>query len=403
MNAIGTNFRSWKKLILLTGFFVLLAGCDQAPSDSKEAIAEDKSSTPAATNNPSAQDLGARAAAWQLAHMDNFDYVAEVNREQTADPREWIQAAFYIGLTRWTEAADDESLVAAIAATARDNGFQLGDRPMHGDDHAIGQTYLWLYEQTGDEAVYSPTRDRFDAILADPPSIALEFIESTEPGYKSLCQVRWCWADALFMAPRTWLQLSNTTGDPRYFEYADREYWATVDYLFSREHGLFFRDSRYFERRSDNGSPVFWSRGNGWVFAGLALILDDLPPDHPSYERYLDLYRHMASSLVAIQKPDGYWPASLLDADKVKSPEVSGTGFVTFGLAWGLNNRVLDDEATIAAVDKGWAALAAAVDADGMVHWVQQVGRGPDPVRESDTQLYGVGAFLLAASEMTKR
>jgi peptidyl-prolyl cis-trans isomerase A (cyclophilin A) len=91
-----------------------------------------------------------------------------------------------------------------------------------------------------------------------------------------------------------------------------------------------------------------------------------------------------------------------MDADEVKTPETSGTGFITYGLAWGVNNGVLSDKATVDAVKKGWAALVAAVDTDGMLHWVQQVGAGPNPVQENDTQLYGVGAFLLAASEMTK-
>jgi rhamnogalacturonyl hydrolase YesR len=106
--------------------------------------------------------------------------------------------------------------------------------------------------------------------------------------------------------------------------------------------------------------------------------------------------------MVEAQNPNGYWPASLLDPDMVKSPETSGTGFITFGLAWGVNNGVLTDSTTIEAVEKGWSAMAAAVGEDGMLHWVQQVGASPDPVKESDTQLYGVGALLLAAAEMSR-
>ena len=204
---------------------------------------------------------------------------------------------------------DDQDLINQIAAMAEDRGYQLGARPLHAHDHTIGQTYLWLHEQTGNKASFAPTQAQFDAILADPPTNSLEMIHVDEPGYQGSCQDRWCWADALFMAPRTWLKLSNATGDPRYFE---------------------------------------------------------------------------------------------MDADKVKTPETSGTGFITYGLAWGVNNGNLSDQAAFDAVKKGWAALAAAIDTDGMLHWVQQVGAGPNPVRENDTQLYGVGAFLLAASEMTQ-
>jgi unsaturated rhamnogalacturonyl hydrolase len=350
----------------------------------------------------SAQELGARAAAWQLSHMDSFDYIPLSHREKTASPRWWMQGAFYIGLTRWADTVDDEDITRQIADMARGEGYQLGDRPRHADDHAIGQTYLWLYEQSGDKKVYAPTKETFDQILAVKPTNSLEMLLQSNPNYKGPCSDRWCWADALFMAPRTWLMLGNATGDSQYFDYANNEYWATSDYLFSEEHGLFFRDSLYFTQKSDNGNPVFWSRGNGWVFAGLALIIESLAADHPSMPRYLSLYKKMAKSILKLQNPNGYWPASLMDADKVKTPETSGTGFFTFGLAWGVNNGVLTGQESVTAVEKGWRAIEAAVDEEGYLHWVQQVGAGPDPVKEDDTQLYGVGAVLLAASEMTK-
>lgn len=206
----------------------------------------------------------------------------------------------------------------------------------------------------------------------------------------------------MFMAPRTWLKLSNVTGDPKYFEYADSEFWAAADYLFSEEHGLFFRDSRYFELKSPNGKPVFWGRGNGWVFAAIPLIIDDLPEGHPSRDRYIELYKKNAAGLMKLQRENGFWPASLMDPDIVKTPEVSGTGFITFGLAWGVNNGILTDPKAVEIVEKGWKAIESAVAEDGRVNWVQHVGKSPDPVKETDSQLYGTGAVLLSASEMAK-
>ena len=350
----------------------------------------------------SAREVGARAAAWQLSHLDNFDYIPLSHREKTSSPRWWMQGAFYVGLARWADTVDGGDAVDQIAAMARSEDYRLGDRLRHADDHVIGQTYLWLFEKTGDQRTYGPTKEAFDQILAEKPTNSLQMLRQTDPNYTGSCTDRWCWADALFMAPRTWLMLSNATGESRYFDYADSEYWATTDFLFSEEHGLFFRDSLYFTQKSDNGNPVFWSRGNGWVFAALPLIIESLPSDHPSKPRYLSLYREMARTLVKLQNPNGYWPASLMDADKVITPETSGTGFITFGLAWGVNRGLLRDQATMTAVEDGWRAIEAAVDEEGFLHWVQQVGAGPDPVKENDTQLYGVGAVLLAASEMTK-
>lgn len=382
-------------------FVILLSGCVGSAKQPSTSII--RSDIPVETQaiRDSARDLGTRAAVWQFARLDNFDYVRTFRRD-TEDPKDWIQAALYIGASYWSDAVGDKVIKDKIAEIAKGNNYKLGRRPLHADDHAIGQVYLWLHDKTGDKQTYQSIQSQFDSILANKPTGDLEFIESKTHGYEGTCQDRWCWADALFMAPRTWLKLSNATGDPRYFEYANAEYWATTDYLFSEKDGLFFRDSRYFTRKSDNGEHVFWSRGNGWVFAALPLIVADLPKDHPSTDRYLELYRKMAASLIKLQKSDGFWPSSMHDANKVKTPEVSGTAFITFGLAWGVNNGILTDEATVAAVENGWNAIQSTVDKEGKVHWVQQVGKSPDPVQESDTQLYGVGAVLLAAAEMLK-
>ena len=387
---------------LIIGLSAVLISCGQetSPSTDKAYLASLAQETTEEIR-ASALDIGYRTSAWQFANMDNFDEYIERPRK-TGNPTEWIQGALYVGATRWAETVDDEKVRNAIEAMAKGNDYELGERLMHGDDHVVGQSYMWLYEQTGNKEIYAPTQKNFDEILEINPTNSLEFLEKTDPRYEGSCQARWCWSDALFMAPRTWLKLTNATGDNRYFDYADKEFWAVTDYLFSKKHGLYFRDSRYFDMKSDNGAPVFWSRGNGWVFAALPLIIDDLPMRHPSRARYIKHYKKMAKSLVKVQKDDGFWAPSLMDAEKVTTPETSGTGFVTFGLAWGVNNGILTDEDTINAVNKGWAAIRSAVDSDGKLHWVQQIGKSPDPVKEEETQLYGVGAVLLASTEMMK-
>ncbi|MDG6099913.1 glycoside hydrolase family 88 protein [Alteromonas sp. ZYF713] len=354
-----------------------------------------------------AQRIGKSAANWQIAQFGNLNYIPESHRAKSENAKFWIQAAFYIGLTRWIDATNDENLESFVKEVAQRENYELIlERPYHADDHAIAQTYLWLAEREGLEKAYGPTKEVFDMILSKPPQVGLEMgnSESSTGKYhlEGNCQLRWCWADALFMAPRAWAQMTKVTGDPKYLEYGDKEFWAAADYLFSDEYGLFYRDSRYFDAKSDNGKPVFWGRGNGWVFAAIPMIIEELPDGHPSRERYIELYKKNAEGLMALQKEDGYWPASLMDPGKVKTPEVSGTGFITFGLAWGVNNGILTDQRAKDIVEKGWEAITKAVTDDGRVHWVQHVGKSPDPVKESDSQLYGTGAVLLAASEMLK-
>lgn len=399
---------SYKLKSIILPLVVIVSGCISNTESNTEqnanllvetANASKVESTKREHFRDSAADIGKRVSAWQFARMDNFDYIRTFKKD-TSDTKDWVQGALYIGATRWADKIHDHNFQNIVAEMAKGNDYKMGKRPIHADDHAIGQSYLWLSEKTGNPKVYQNVQKQFDAILENKPTGSLEFFKDKRRSYEGSCQDRWCWADALFMAPRTWFKLSNATGDPRYREYADAEYWATKEYLFSDKHDLFFRDSRYFTKKSDNGEPVFWSRGNGWVFAAIPLIVEELPEGHPSLDRYLALYRKMAASLVKLQKPDGFWPSSMHDVNKVKTPEVSGTAFITFGLAWGVNNGILSDDASISASERGWKAIESTVDDEGMVHWVQQVGKSPDPVRVDDTQLYGVGAVLLAASEM---
>ena len=354
---------------------------------------------PAKTDvSASALTLGRAVADWQLRHMDGkFDYV-QTHRPGTLNPRGWIQGAFYVGLTAFAERTGDLGYTQALRAHGTAQAWGLGKRPLHADDHVIAQSWLWLNARDHDAAQIAPVKARFDAILADEPKADLAFIDGTE---EQPCQARWCWSDALFMAPPTWTALSVATKDPRYAAYGDKEFWATTDYLLDKEHSLYFRDSRFFDRRDDQGRKIFWSRGNGWVYAGIVNVLKTLPANHPSRPRYVALFRKMSAKLVALQKPDGYWSVSLL-APENSPPETSGTGFFVYGLAWGVNQGLLKDPKYAASARQGWTALAKAVQPDGKLGWVQQVGYAPDHVEAGDTQLYGSGAFLLAASEVSR-
>lgn len=353
-----------------------------------------------APTNAAAVRQASRVADWQLSHRDRFDYVRTF-QQQTADPTDWIQAAFYAGLTAFADVTGDARYVKAVVDHGRENAWGYGDRPRHADDDAIGQAWMWAAARAEgpDRATrLAPTRARFDAVLAMPSDVPLLFED--KPGEQA-CQARWCWSDALFMAPPVWFELSRLTGDPRYAAHADKEFWAATDVLYDRQDRLYYRDSRFLERRDAEGRKIFWSRGNGWTYAGIAKIIDSLPSSDPRRARYIDLYREMSAAVAPLQRADGYWPVSLLDPSG--PPETSGTGFFVYGLAWGVNNGLLDQAQYAPVVANGWTALEKAVGPDGKLGWVQQVGYAPDQVQADETQLYGVGAYLLAASQVARR
>ena len=90
------------------------------------------------------------------------------------------------------------------------------------------------------------------------------------------------------MSPPLWAQLYNETGDERYLDFMMKEFKATTDFLFDKKEHLYYRDERFISQL-DNGTKIFWSRGNGWVFAGLVNIMRELDPKSKEYKYFLGI------------------------------------------------------------------------------------------------------------------
>jgi len=92
----------------------------------------------------------------------------------------------------------------------------------------------------------------------------------------------------------------------------------------------------------------------------------------------------------------------LLDADRYPLPEVSGSAFCIYSLAWGIDHGLLDRSKYLPVVEKGWAGLVSHIYADGRLGSIQPIGAAPGDFKPSSSYVYGVGAFLLAGSEVDR-
>lgn len=318
-----------------------------------------------------------RVFEWQIAHP----WSAQHPIDHRWGTRGWVQGAFLTGVMEAYRATNDAAYLEYARGIAVANAWTLGPRADHADDHVVGQTYLELHALDPAPGQLDSTRAVLDRLL-----------ESPEPGREL-----WWWCDALYMAPPTLAKLSQATGDPRYLKAMDAWYWDAHDAFYDRAEHLFYRDKRFLA--PEDGRKTFWSRGNGWVIAGLARLLDAMPADHPTRPRYLALFEAMAARIVALQPADGLWRSDLLYPED-QHGEASGSGFFCYALAWGINRGILRDTATRAAVDRAWTALLACVDADGRLGWVQPIGFAPGAYDATTWQEYGAGAFLAAGSQV---
>lgn len=332
-----------------------------------------------------------RVAAWQIEH---FDYSRKGNLHDRGIGS-WTNATLYLGMSRWAEIEPGAEAKTWLRGIGKKSGWAVPANLTkyyglhHADELCIGQFYLAMYEKYGQRKMLRGVRERVDAIIANPPS------ESMKAGMKQ----SWTWCDALFMAPAVYAELAKITGDERYLEFMDVLFKRTYGHLYNTTDGLFFRDDNYFDKKEANGANVYWGRGNGWVAAGLANVLRQLPAESKFRPYYEELFKRFVPRLIELQDAEGYWHASLLDPASYPAPEISATAMIVYAAAWGVNNGLLGEE-FLPAIRKGWCAIEKAIGPDGKVGWIQPIGAAPGSVTASSTAVYGVGAVLMAGTEI---
>ncbi|RYD69945.1 MAG: glycoside hydrolase family 88 protein, partial [Sphingobacteriales bacterium] len=307
--------------------------------------------------------------------------------------KDWTSGAMYIGMMAWAKLANDETYYNKLMQVGIDNKWETGRYRFFADDYCVGQLYSQLYTVYKRPEYIQKFKALADTIVSLPHSESLEW-------KNGIYTREWAWCDALFMGPPSLGYLTEATGDVKYLDKSIELWFKSTAYLYDKDEHLFYRDSRYFNKKEKNGTKVFWSRGNGWVIAGLARLLSVTAENHPERKKLVKLFTNMSEKLASLQQADGSWHASLLDPESFAVKETSGTGFISYALAWGVNKGIIPYKKYEPVITKAWDALSSSVHPDGKLGYVQAQGAAPDKVGYEDTDVYGVGAFLLAGSEI---
>lgn len=332
-----------------------------------------------------------KALAWQ-----------EANPIQAKAPTDWTNGAYYTGVAEAHEATGNSQFLQALTNMGTRNQWATYNRFYHADDVAISYAYLYLQslEQPG-------------VNLAPTAAFLQDHLHKPHPWRDGTADVKeqkilWWWCDALFMAPPVMAAYATLKNDNQYLDQMHHYYKQTYDLLYDKTERLFARDTRYqwtgaaSDMKEQNGRKIFWSRGNGWVLGGLALVLQHMPAGYQHRPFYEDLFKTMADRVRGLQPKDGLWRTSLLSPESFDHGEVSGSGFFTYAMAWGVNNGLLDAKTYKPVVLRAWKALEKCQHENGKIGWVQNIGSDPKPATADSWQNYGTGAYLLAGSEILK-
>lgn len=312
----------------------------------------------------------------------------------------WTRTVYYEGLlSLYSIYPLDEYYDYAYGwADFHEWGFHRGTTTRHADNYSPGQIYLDLYRLCPNDAEkIRKTRANINMLVNTP-------------------QVNeWWWIDAIQMGAPIFAKLGRITGEQKYFD----KMWAMYAYtrnehggngMFNPKDGLWWRDQDFDPPyKEPNGEDCYWSRGNGWVYVALTRIMDEIPADEKHRADYLADFLTMSEALKKCQREDGFWNVSLHDPDHFGGKELTGTSLFVCGMAWGINQGLLDRAEYLPIVEKAWNAMVKdAVHKNGFLGYVQGTGKEPkdgQPVTYDsvpDFEDFGTGCFLLAGSEVYK-
>jgi rhamnogalacturonyl hydrolase YesR len=327
----------------------------------------------------------------------------------------WSWSTYFDGVMQLYRATGDDKYLTDLRTWGTSNNWAPQAGGLNPDSVKAGQTY---YDIAG-----------FDPIAALGPMDAKMRADLT-----GMSEAQYYWIDALFMGLPNWARWSARTGDRAYLAKLDALYAATRDNgittssacagkppgLYDAGERLWYRDCRFIGRLDPNGKKIFWSRGNGWVIAAMAEVLQVLPPNDPRAATYRDMLVGMADRLRTLQGSDGSWRSSLLDGPLHPQAETSGTALITYAIGYGVNAGLLDRATYVPVLNRAWNGLVGnGFRPNGFLTGCQPVGDQPaapftalSPSTaatgssagsvNSDSPPFCVGAFLLAGSQLAK-
>ncbi|WP_166336709.1 glycoside hydrolase family 88/105 protein [Sphingobacterium chungjuense] len=357
---------------------------------------------------------GCTSKKYAIDAIDKQDVLASIRSvntywQQNNKPQNWAfwdEAAYHTGNMSAYEVTKDSAFLEYSLIWAKSNDWkgaksdkkedwkysygESDDYVLFGDWQICFQTYIDLYHLDKDEQRIHRAMEVMKYQMSTP------------------ADDYWWWADGLYMVMPVMTKLYQVTNNSLYLEKLYTYFRYADSLMFDQEAHLYYRDGKYLypKHKSANGKRDFWARGDGWVLAGLAKVLADLPKEYEHRPFFEQRFTQLAAAVAAVQQPEGYWTRSLLDPEHAPGPETSGTAFFTYGLLWGVNNGYLNAADYLPVIDRSWRYLQdVAVQADGSVGYVQPIGEKAIPgqvVDQNSTTNFGVGAYLLAATELYK-
>ena len=286
------------------------------------------------------------------------------------------------------------------------------------DNINIGKTFLFLYNQCGDEK-YKKAAYHLRRQLHTHPRV------SQGGFWHKQIYPHQMWLDGIYMASPFYAEFAKLFDEPEGFDDVANQIVLIDDHTRDPKTGLRYHawDASKSQRwaNPDTGcSPHFWGRAMGWYAMALVDILEYFPATHPKRPRILDILEDVADAVSAVQDgQSGLWYQILDQGDRDGNYwEASASCMFVYALARGVHKGYLDRR-YLEVAHKGYAGiLEHLIDEDEQelvsLNGICSVaGLGGDPYRDGSFAYYvgekvvsnedkGIGAFILASVEIER-
>jgi unsaturated rhamnogalacturonyl hydrolase len=284
------------------------------------------------------------------------------------------------------------------------------------DNILLGRQLLLLYGVTQDKRYYKAAVALRQQLAQQPKNASGGF-------WHKKIYPNQMWLDGLYMAEPFYAEYAAEFQEPQDFAEITRQFALIDQHARDARTGLLYHGweetkQQPWANRETGASPTFWARGVGWYLMALVDTLPRYPENDPGRAELLAILQRTAAAVARYQDSEsGLW-YQVLDKPGAQGNyfESSAACMFTYALAKGARLGYLP-RAYEQNAERGWRGIQThfvQTAADGSVTLtgtVKAIGLGGAEHRDGSYAYYvsspvvnndpkGVGAFLLAASEM---
>jgi unsaturated rhamnogalacturonyl hydrolase len=284
------------------------------------------------------------------------------------------------------------------------------------DNILPGRDLLLLYKVTGQEKYRKAAATLREQLKTHP--------RTSDGGFwhKKIYPFQ-MWLDGLYMGEPFYAEYAATFHEDAAFDDIAKQFELMELHARDAKTGLLYHGwdeskQQQWANRETGRSPNFWGRAMGWYAMALVDTLDYFPTSHPRRSELIAILKRLAAATEKYQDPkSGLW-YQVLDkgSEKGNYTEASAACMFVYALAKGVRNDYLPAK-YLGVAQRGYKGILdrfIKTDGNGQVNLegtVSVAGLGGKPYRDGSYEYYlsekvvtndpkGVGAFLLASSEM---